>query len=54
MRFICFVSIFMKHKNDEDYCIVHLQVTYSDQTADRIVFTDKVVLPRLFSFTLPS
>ena len=29
MRFICFVSIFMKNKNDEDYCIVHLQVTCS-------------------------
>ena len=53
MRFICFVFIFMKNQNDEDYCIVHLQVTYSDQTADRIMLTIKVVLPRLFSFTLP-
>ena len=26
MRFICFVFIFMKNKNDEDYCMVHLQV----------------------------
>ena len=33
--------------------IVHLQVTYSDQTADRMVLTNKVVLPRLFSFALP-
>ena len=54
MRFICFVFIFMKNKHDEDYCIVHLQVTYSDQTTDRLVLTNKVVLPRLFSFTLPS
>ena len=44
----------MKNKNDEDYCIAHLQVTYSDQTADRIVLTNEVVLPKLFSFTLSS
>ena len=43
MRFICFVFIFMKNKNDEDYCIVHLQATATKQLIAQCKQINKVV-----------